>query len=61
MTNLGNLCFLEGKFEEACFQYLYSLQADPIDSECLCNLGLALAKTQYLDYANIAFEEAVNS
>ena len=30
------------------------------DEESLSNLGLALAKTQYKDYSNMAFEEAVN-
>lgn len=52
---------MQEKYEDSCFDYLYALEIDPSDSEILCNLGLALAKTQYKDYANIAFEEAVNS
>jgi hypothetical protein len=39
---------------------LNSLEIDPFDNETLGNLGLALSKTQYKDYAVIAFEEAVN-
>ena len=32
----------------------------PDDQEALCNLGLALKHTAYKDYAELAFEEAVN-
>jgi Tfp pilus assembly protein PilF len=61
LSNMGNLRFMQKEFENACFDYLYALEIDPSDSEILCNLGLALSKTQYKDYAVIAFEEAVNS
>jgi Tfp pilus assembly protein PilF len=36
------------------------LEIKPDDEEALCNLALALKRTSYLDYAKMAFEEAVN-
>ena len=49
------------EYEKSVVKYLEALAINPDDSETLSNLGLALANTQYKDYANIAFEEAVNS
>jgi Tfp pilus assembly protein PilF len=39
---------------------LDALDIKPDDEEAICNLALALKKTSYLEYAQIAFEEAVN-
>lgn len=61
LNNIGNLLYESGKYEDACFKYLEALNVDIDDAEALCNLGLALCQTPYKDYANIAFEEAVNS
>lgn len=36
------------------------MEIKPDDEEALCNLALALKRTSYLDYAKMAFEEAVN-
>ena len=59
-TNLGNLLYFEGRYEDACFEYLAALDIDPDDSDTLGNLGLALGYTIYKDYATIAFEEAAS-
>ena len=40
--------------------FLDVLEIKPDDEEALCNLALALKRTSYLDYARMAFEEAVN-
>ena len=37
-----------------------ALEIKPDDDEALCNLALALKRTSYIDYAKMAFEEAVN-
>lgn len=37
------------------------LEKNPSNTECLCNLGMALSQTQYKDYCIVAFEEAINS
>lgn len=37
-----------------------ALEIKPDDEEALCNLALALKRTTYIDYAKMAFEEAVN-
>ena len=37
-----------------------ALEIKPDDEEALCNLALALKRTSYIDYAKMAFEEAVN-
>ena len=37
-----------------------AIEIKPDDEEALCNLALALKRTSYLDYAQMAFEEAVN-
>lgn len=40
--------------------FLDALEIKPDDEEALCNLALALKRTSYLEYAKMAFEEAVN-
>lgn len=52
--------FENNRFEEAAIRFLDALEIKPTDEEALCNLALALKKTRHLDYAQIAFEEAVN-
>lgn len=37
-----------------------ALEIKPDDEEALCNLALALKRTSHLDFALMAFEEAVN-
>ena len=37
-----------------------ALEIKPDDEEALCNLALALKRTSYIEYAKMAFEEAVN-
>ena len=34
---------------------------EPEDDEVLANLGMALRKTKFKEYAKLAFEEAINS
>ena len=36
------------------------MEVNPIDEEALGNLALTLKHTSYVDYAKLAFEEAVN-
>ncbi len=40
--------------------YLQALEIEGNDEEALCNLGLALSRLQYNDYAKLAFEEGIN-
>ena len=60
LVNLGALDYEQNNFEDAAIKFLDALDIKPDDEEALCNLALALKKTSYLDYAQIAFEEAVN-
>jgi hypothetical protein len=48
------------KYENAAILFLDALAIKPDDQEALCNLGRALKHTDYKDYAELAFEEAVN-
>lgn len=61
IVNLGAIEFEEySHFEEAAMLFLDALEINPLDEEALCNLALALKKTSYVEYAKIAFEEAIN-
>ena len=61
IVNLGCIEYEEySHFEDAAIRFLDALEIKPDDEEALCNLALALKRTSYLDYAQIAFEEAVN-
>ena len=61
IVNLGCIDYEFGRFEDAAIAFLDALEIKPDDEEALCNLALALKKTpQYVDYAQIAFEEAIN-
>ena len=61
IVNLGAIEFEEySHYEEAAMLFLDALEINPIDEEALCNLALALKKTSYVEYAKLAFEEAVN-
>jgi tetratricopeptide (TPR) repeat protein len=59
-TNLGNVYQLQAKYEDAAILYLQALELDFNDDDTLCNLGLALSRLNYHDYAKIAFEEGIN-
>lgn len=60
IVNIGCIEYEENQnYEEAAIKFLDALVIKPDDEETLCNLALALKKTSYLDYAQIAFEEAV--
>lgn len=58
--NLGCLEFEKGAYEEASMYFLDALDIQPDDVEALSNLALSLKKTHYIEYARIAFEEAIN-
>ena len=60
LVNLGALDYEYALFEDAALKFLDALEIKRNDEEALCNLALALKKTGHLDYAKIAFEEAVN-
>lgn len=60
LVNLGAIEFEYNNYEDAAIKFLDALDIKPDDEEALCNLALALKKTSYLDYAQVAFEEAVN-
>ncbi len=60
LVNLGNIDFEQNNFEQAAIRFLQALDIKGDDEEALCNLALSLKKTQYLEYAQTAFEEAVN-
>ena len=58
---MGCLMYEEfSHYEDAAIAFLDALEIKPDDEEALCNLALALKRTSYLDYAQMAFEEAVN-
>lgn len=58
--NLGALEYERNNFETAAIRFLDALEIKQDDEEALCNLALALKKTQYIEFAMTAFEEAVN-
>ena len=60
LVNLGVIEYEYNKYENAAILFLDALAIKPDDQEALCNLGLALKHTAYKDYAELAFEEAVN-
>jgi len=61
IVNIGCIEFEEYQhFDQAAILFLDALEIKPDDEEALCNLALALKKTTYIDYAKMAFEEAVN-
>lgn len=61
LVNMGAIQFEEySHYDKAAMLFLDALELNPIDEEALCNLALALKKTQYVDYARLAFEEAMN-
>lgn len=61
IVNMGCMQYEEFQhFEDAAILFLDALEINPADEEALCNLALALKRTTYLDYAQMAFEEAVN-
>lgn len=61
IVNIGCIEYEEHqRFDEAAILFLDALEIKPDDEEALCNLALALKRTTYLDYAKMAFEEAVN-
>ena len=60
IVNLGALEYERGNYESAAIRFLDALEIKQDDEEALCNLALALKKTSYTDYAQTAFEEAVN-
>ena len=61
INNLGDVDFEQNRFEDAAIKFLDALEIKPTDEEALCNLAMALKKTKHLDYAQLAFEEAVNT
>ena len=64
MINMGVLLYEEfSHFEDAAILFLDALETKPDDEEALCNLALALKRItspSYHEYAQKAFEEAVN-
>jgi len=60
IVNLGALEYEKKNFEHAAIRFLDALEIKQDDEEALCNLALALKMTSYIDYAKVAFEEAVN-
>ena len=60
IVNLGALEYDKNNFEIAAIRFLDALEIKQDDEEALCNLALSLKKTQYIDFAQTAFEEAVN-
>jgi Flp pilus assembly protein TadD len=60
LVNLGTIDYEFGQYEDAALKFLDALEIKRDDEEALCNLALCLKKAGYLDYANIAFEEAIN-
>ena len=60
IVNIGCILFEEqSDYENAAIKFLDALSIKPDDEEALCNLALALKKTSYIDYAEMAFEEAI--
>ena len=61
IVNIGCIEYEEFQhFDQAAILFLDALEIKPDDEEALCNLALALKRTSYIDYAKMAFEEAVN-
>lgn len=60
IVNLGALEFERNNYEHAAIRFLDALDIKQDDEEALCNLALSLKKTTYTEYAQTAFEEAVN-
>ena len=60
IVNLGALEFEHSNYENAAIRFLDALEIKGYDEEALCNLALSLKKTNYIDFAQTAFEEAVN-
>ena len=61
LVNIGAIEYEQfANYEQAALLFLDALEINPIDEETLGNLALALKHTQYVDYAKLAFEEAVN-
>jgi len=61
LVNIGCIEYEEYKhFDQAALYFLDALELKPDDEEALCNLALALKRTTYIEYAKMAFEEAVN-
>lgn len=60
IVNLGALEYEHNNYENAAIRFLDALEVKPDDEEALCNLALSLKKTNYLEFAQSAFEEAVN-
>lgn len=58
--NLGALEYERSNYESAAIRFLDALEIKQDDEEALCNLALSLKKTSYIEYAQTAFEEAVN-
>ena len=61
IVNIGCIEYEEfSHYDTAAIRFLDALEIKPDDEEALCNLALALKRTSYVDYGQIAFEEAVN-
>ena len=61
IVNIGCIEYEEYKhYDQAAIHFLDALEIKPDDEEALCNLALALKRTSYIDYAKMAFIEAVN-
>lgn len=61
IVNIGCIEYEEFQhFDQAAILFLDALEIKPDDEEALCNLALALKRTSYIEYAKMAFEEAVN-
>jgi len=60
-NNIGNLFYIQEKYEDACVNYLKALEKNPEDDEILSNLGVALSKIKQTSYAWLAFDEALKT
>lgn len=59
LNNIGTLFYAQNNHSDAIVHYLKALEICPQDGEVLCNLGNALVKARNLEYAWLAFEEAL--
>lgn len=61
IVNIGIVEYEEfHHYEDAAVRFLDALEINPNDEEALCNLGLSLKRTPYVEpYAFLAFEESV--
>ena len=60
IVNVGCIMYEEqSDYENAAIRFLDALARKPDDEEALCNLALALKKTSYIEYAEMAFSEAI--